>query len=323
MATQQTATAKIVPHLWFDDQAVEAARFYATLFPDSHVDTVAPIPADTPSGPAGSVDVVEFTLFGQPFMAINAGPLFRFNPSISFMVNFDPLFFGTTDQRKEEARRQLDDAWEKLSAGGKPLMPIDRYPFSERYGWIEDRYGLSWQLILTDPDNEPRPPILPSMLFTGKNYGRAEEAIRFYLSVFRGSRLGSLVRYGPGQPPEKEGAVAFADFMLENQWFVAMESAREHNFEFNEAVSLLVHCEDQQEIDAYWKKLSAVPEAEQCGWVKDRYGISWQIVPTVLGEMMKDPDASRAKRATEAMLGMKKLDIAALERAFGTGGGKR
>lgn len=263
------------------------------------------------------MDLVEFTLFGQPFMAINAGPLFRFNPSISFMVNFDPLFFGSSAQRQDEARRQLDEVWEKLSAGGKALMPIDKYPFSERYGWIEDKYGLSWQLILTNPDHEPPPPILPSLMFTKRNYGKAEEAIKFYLSVFRGSRMGALVRYGPDQPPEKEEAVAFADFMLENQWFVAMESAREHNFEFNEAISLLVHCEDQQEIDAYWKRLSAVPESEQCGWVKDRFGVSWQIVPTVLGEMMKDPDQGRAKRATEAMLGMKKLDIAELERAYG------
>jgi predicted 3-demethylubiquinone-9 3-methyltransferase (glyoxalase superfamily) len=312
-----TATAKIVPHLWFDDKAVEAARFYATLFPDSHVDTVTALPADSPSGPAGSVDIVEFALFGQPFMAINAGPEFRFNPSISFMVNFDPLFFGSSATRNEEARRRLDEVWEKLSAGGQALMPIGEYPFSERYGWIQDKYGLSWQLILTNPDNDPRPPILPAMLFTGKNYGKAEEAIKFYLSVFRGSRMGTLVRYGPGRPGEKEDAVAFADFMLENQWFVANESAQDHNFEFNEAVSLMVHCEDQREIDEYWKKLSAVPEAEACGWVKDRYGVSWQIVPTVLGEMMKDPDRARARHAAEAMLKMKKLDIGELERAYG------
>jgi predicted 3-demethylubiquinone-9 3-methyltransferase (glyoxalase superfamily) len=312
-----TATAKIVPHLWFDDNAVEAARFYATLFPDSHVDTVTALPADSPSGPAGSVDIVEFALFGQPFMAINAGPEFRFNPSISFMVNFDPLFFGSSATRNEDAKRRLDEVWEKLSAGGQALMPIGEYPFSERYGWIQDKYGLSWQLILTNPDNDPRPPILPAMLFTGKNYGKAEEAIKFYLSVFRGSRMGTLVRYGPGQPGEKEDAVAFADFMLENQWFVANESAQDHNFEFNEAVSLMVHCEDQREIDEYWKKLSAVPEAEACGWVKDRYGVSWQIVPTVLGEMMKDPDRDRARHAAEAMLKMKKLDIGELERAYG------
>lgn len=311
-----TSTTKIVTHLWFAEEAVEAASFYASLFPDSRVDSVTPIPADTPSGPAGSVQVVELTLFGQPFMAINAGPLFRFNPSISFMVNFDPLFFGPLASRKKEARRKIDEVWDKLSAGGKALMPIDKYPFSERYGWIEDRYGLSWQLILTDPEGDPRPAIMPSLMFTEENSGKAEEAIDFYLSVFRNSGRGSLVRYGAGQLPDKEGTIMFADFMLENHWFAAMDSAQSHGFTFNEAISLMVHCEDQKEIDDYWRKLSAVPEAEQCGWVKDRYGVSWQIVPTVLGEMMKDTDLGRARHVMEAMLQMKKLDIAGLERAY-------
>jgi len=318
MAIQQkiASSSKIVPHLWFDHEAVEATNFYASVFPNSRVDSVAPIPADTPSGPAGSLDIVEFTLFGQRFMAINAGPYFRFNPSISFMVNFDPLFFGAPETRDKEARKKIDEVWETLSDGGKVLMPLDKYPFSERYGWIEDRYGLSWQLILTNSEGEPRPPIVPSLLLTQQNAGKAEEAIDFYMSVFRNSRQGSLHRYGAGQLPDKEGTVAFADFMLQDQWFVAMDSAREHGFVFNEAISFMVNCEDQKEIDYYWEKLSAVPEAEQCGWVKDRYGVSWQIAPAVLNEMMKNADTSRARSATEAMLQMKKLDIAALERAF-------
>jgi predicted 3-demethylubiquinone-9 3-methyltransferase (glyoxalase superfamily) len=248
-------------------------------------------------------------------MAINAGPLFRFNPSISFMVNFDPLFFGAEGTRERDARKKIDEVWEKLSDGGQALMPLDKYPFSERYGWIQDRYGLTWQLILTNPEGEPRPPIIPSLLFTEQNAGKAEEAIDFYVSVFRNSRRGSLNRYGPRQDPDREGTIAFADFMLENQWFAAMDSAREHGFVFNEAVSLMVNCDDQADIDYYWEKLSAVPESEQCGWLKDRYGVSWQIVPTVLDEMMKDADKNRARSAVEAMLQMKKLDIAALERA--------
>jgi predicted 3-demethylubiquinone-9 3-methyltransferase (glyoxalase superfamily) len=310
-------TSKIVPHLWFDKEAVEAANFYASLFPESRVDSVTPIPADTPSGPAGSVQVVELTLFGQPFMAINAGPHFRFNPSISFIVNFDPLFFGPPASRDKDARKRIDEVWEKLSAGGKALMPIDKYPFSERYGWVEDRYGLSWQLILTNPERDPRPAIVPSLMFTEANSGKAEEAVDFYLSVFGNSKRGSLVRYGAGQLPDKEGTIMFSDFMLEDQWFAAMDSARAHGFAFNEAISLMVYCRDQKDIDYYWEKLSAVPKAEQCGWVKDRFGVSWQIVPTVLDEMIKDADRSRAKRATEAMLQMKKFDIAGLERAFG------
>ena len=155
------APSKIVPHLWFAEKAVEAASFYVSLFPGSRVDRVTPVPADTPSGPAGSVKVVEFTLAGQQFMAIEAGPL--------------------------------------------------------------------------DP--------------------------------------------------------------------------------FNHAISFLVNCADQAEIDRLWDALSAGGNVEMCGWLRDRYGVSWQIVPAVLGELMKDRDPERARRAMEAMLQMRKLDIAALERA--------
>ncbi|HJU74613.1 MAG TPA: VOC family protein, partial [Gemmatimonadaceae bacterium] len=252
MASKQAtaAAAKIVPHLWFDDNAVEAAKFYGSVFPESHVDSVTPLPADSPSGPVGSVDIVEFELFRQPFMAINAGPLFQFNPSISFMVNFDPLFFGPPASREKEARKKIDEVWEKLSADGKALMPIGKYPFSERYGWVQDKYGLSWQLILTKPEGgDPRPPVVPSLMFTEENSGKAAEAVDFYLSVFRNSKRGVLFRYGPNQPPDKEGTVMFSDFMLENQWFAAMDSAQPHGFVFNEAISLMVNCEDQNDID--------------------------------------------------------------------------
>jgi predicted 3-demethylubiquinone-9 3-methyltransferase (glyoxalase superfamily) len=157
-----TPTSKIAPHLWFADKAVDAANFYVSLFPDSRVDSITPIPADTPSGPAGSVQVVEFTLAGQQFMAINAGPLDPFNHAISFVVN----------------------------------------------------------------------------------------------------------------------------------------------------------CSDQAEVDRLWDAMSKGGSVERCGWLKDRYGVSWQIVPTVLGQMMKDPDRTRAKRAMEAMLGMVKLDVRVLKRAY-------
>lgn len=157
--------SKIVPNLWYTDKAEEAAAFYASLLPNSKVDSVTALPADTPSGPAGSVKVVEFTLMGQPFMAISAGPL--------------------------------------------------------------------------DP--------------------------------------------------------------------------------FNHAVSFVVLCDDQAEIDRLWAALSDGGKTEQCGWLKDRYGLCWQITPTVLGEMIKDPDRARAKRVTEAMLKMIKLDIAALKRAYDGG----
>ena len=193
---------KIVPHLWFDRQAREAANFYGSVFPNSTITSITTL-HNTPSG---DCDVVSFTVFGHPFMAISAGPLFKFNPSISFMVNFDP-------SQDADAKTRIDAVWAKLAEGGKVLMPLDKYPFSERYGWVEDKYGLSWQLILTNPEGEERPLIIPSLLFVGDVYGKAEEASDFYLSVFKDAKLGTMVRYPAGMEPDKEGAVMFSDFM--------------------------------------------------------------------------------------------------------------
>jgi predicted 3-demethylubiquinone-9 3-methyltransferase (glyoxalase superfamily) len=296
---------KIVPHLWFDTQAKEAAAFYTSVFPDSRITSGTTL-HDTPSGDA---DVVTFDLAGHQFMAISAGPLFRFNPSISFILNFDP-------SRDENARKTLDAMWQRLSEGGTAIMPLDRYPFSERYGWIADRYGVSWQLILSDPEGEERPFIVPSLMFVGSNAGRAEEAIEFYTSVFRNARRGEVARYGKGQEPDEEGTIMFADFMLEDQWFAAMDSAREHDFGFNEAISLLVECQTQDEIDYYWEKLSAAPEAEQCGWLKDKFGVSWQVSPADLGTMMNEGTPEQVARVTEAFLEMKKFDLAKLRQVY-------
>lgn len=304
-ARNGTSGKPIIPHLWFDTEAKEAAAFYCSVFPDSDI-TSSTIIRDTPSGDS---DLVSFTVWGHPFMAISAGPYFTLNPSISFIVNFDP-------SREENARGMLDEAWSKLSEGGVALMPLDKYPFSEWYGWIRDKYGVTWQLMLTNPDGEPRPTIVPSLMFVGDNCGKAEEAREFYLSVFRNAKAGSLFRYGPGLEPDREGTVMFTDFMLENTWFAAMDSAHEHQFNFNEAISLLVNCETQEEIDYYWDKLSAVPAAEQCGWLKDRYGVSWQISPVVMDEMMANGTPEQLKRVTQAFLKMKKFNLAELQRAF-------
>jgi predicted 3-demethylubiquinone-9 3-methyltransferase (glyoxalase superfamily) len=295
----------IAPHLWFDTQARAAAEFYVSVFGlDSRVTGVTPIEG-TPSGDA---EMVTFTLLGQDFLAISAGPIFTFNPAVSFMVNFDPA-------RTADARQRLDAAWEKLSQGGTPLMPLDRYPFSERYGWIQDKYGLSWQLILTNPAGQPRPWIIPSLLFVGEHCGQAEEAGAFYRSVFKDAEPGMLVRYGKNQPPDREGTVMFSDFRLENLWLAAMDSAHPHAFTFNEAVSLVVSCDTQQQIDVFWEALSAHPEAEQCGWLKDKFGVSWQVVPGAMGRLMGGTREQR-NRVTQAFLKMKKFDIAALERAY-------
>ncbi|WP_157505190.1 VOC family protein [Dyadobacter beijingensis] len=303
---------KVVPHLWFDKEAVEAAEFYASVFPESRMTGKMRF-EDTPSGDG---DLVLLEIWNQKFWAISAGPLFKFNPSISFMVNFDPLFFGSSDNPAQAAREKLDEVWNALADGGSVLMPIDKYPFSERYGWVADKYGVSWQLILTNPEGEPRPSIVPSFLFVGAQCGRAEEAINLYTSVFENSKIGNIHRYPEGPGPDKAGTVMYGDFRVDDSWFVAMDSAHEHKFEFNEAVSLLVNCEDQQEIDELTRQLSAEPESEQCGWIKDKFGVSWQLSPTVLEDMFVNGTQDQFSRVTKALMPMKKIDIATLEKVF-------
>lgn len=283
---------KITPHLWFDKEAKEAAEFYVSVFDNSSISSATTI-HDTPSGDA---ETVAFQIMGYDFMAISAGPYFRINPSISFHVNCRTV-------------EDVDQLWEKLSVGGTVLMELGEYPFSRRYGWIQDKFGVSWQIIYAERDFTQR--ITPVLMFTGEVSGRAEEAINFYASVFRDAKAEVLARYGEGQEPDKAGTVQYAQFRLYGQDFGAMDSAQKHNFGFNEAISLVVNCKDQAEIDYFWARLSAVPEAEQCGWVKDRFGVSWQIIPANMGELLgRNPD-----KTTPVMLKMKKIIIADLERA--------
>ncbi|WP_242370629.1 VOC family protein [Anaeromyxobacter sp. SG26] len=154
--------------------------------------------------------------------------------------------------------------------------------------------------------------ITPFLWFDGK----AEEAARFYTSVFKGSKLGAITRYGEAGPGPK-GSVMTATFEVAGQEFIALNG--EPIFKFTPAISFVVNCETQQEVDEYWEKLSAGGSTNQCGWLTDRYGVSWQIVPTALGRLMSDPDPAKANRVMKAMLQMTKLDIAGLERAYRQG----
>ncbi len=289
---------KITPHLWFDKEAKEAAEFYTSVFRDSKINNTTTL-HNTPSG---SVDIVSIELLGQEFTLISAGPLFKFNPSISFLVAC-------------KTKNDVDELWVKLSAGGTALMELGEYPFSERYGWVQDRYGLSWQVMFMSGHTTTQK-ITPTLMFVGKQSGRAEEAINFYATVFHNAKVGDIDRYSKGEEPDKAGTIKHAAFTLEGQEFAAMDSALEHGFAFNEAISFIVNCETQEEIDYYWGKLSADPKAEQCGWLKDKYGVSWQIVPTVMDEMLRDNDKERLARVTEAFLKMKKFDIEVLLKAY-------
>jgi predicted 3-demethylubiquinone-9 3-methyltransferase (glyoxalase superfamily) len=286
---------QITPHLWFDKEAVEAAEFYAATFPGSKVTNVSRI-ENTPSG---DCDIVSFELLGQPFQAISAGPLFAFTPAISFLVRCQ-----TADQ--------VDALWSQLSQGD-PLMPLASYPFSERYGWTNDRYGVSWQVML-DTRGPIDQAIVPTLMFVGDVCGKAEEAASLYTSVFPESRVDHVQRYEEGEEPNEPGTVRHLYLDLGGYKLAAMDSAHDHSFGFNEAVSLMVGCESQEEIDHYWDGLSAVPEAEQCGWLKDKFGVSWQIIPADLDELMSGTQEQTA-RVTQAFLQMKKFDLEELKRA--------
>ncbi|WP_331233080.1 VOC family protein [Natronorarus salvus] len=300
-----SAMQKITPNLWFDGNAEDAVTRYTSLFDDAKIGTISrydEASANASGQPEGSVLTVEFGLEGQAFVALNGGPQFPFTPAISFIVNCP-------------TRDAVDDLWAHLSPGGEQLMPLGSYPFSDRYGWTTDEFGVSWQLIYAD--DVPKRKIVPSLMFVGDRCGQAEEAISFYTSIFDDAEVGAIARYGPDQHPDGEGTVMFADFTLCGQRFAAMDSAREHGFDINESISFIVGCANQKEVDYFWEALTADGGEEgQCGWLEDRYGMSWQIVPTLLPELLQDEDAEKAARVMEAMLKMEKLDIADLEEAY-------
>jgi len=288
---------KIIPHLWYDTEAKEAAAFYVSLFENSKLVNVSVL-ENTPSGDA---DFVSFELAGQPFQAISGGPHFKFKPSISLMVACDSV-------------EEVDSKWKALSHGGTELMPLGEYPFSKYYGWIQDRYGLSWQLMLTE-GNPNAPKITPNLLFSGHSCGKTEEALQYYTEIFAGSAIELISKYGPGEASSLKAKVNYAAFKLEGIQFSAMDNGFDVDFGFNEAFSLIINCKDQHEIDYFWDKLSAVPEAEQCGWAKDKYGLSWQIVPDNIDEFMSKGSKEEFLKVQQKLFMMKKIDIAALEKA--------
>ena len=288
---------KITPFLWFDNNAEEAIQFYTSLFANSKIGSLARYGEAGP-GKKGTVMTGGFQLAGSEFMALNGGPLFKFTPAVSFFVHC-------------RTEQEVDALWKQLADGGTILMELDKYPFSQKYGWVADRFGLSWQLMLTGTEQK----IFPFLMFVGQQNGKAEEAMRFYGSVFRNSRTLTLQRYGKGGPQPEE-AVVHGRLLLDGEEFIVMDGGLDHHFTFTEATSFFVSCKTQEEVDEFWEKLSAVGEKGQCGWLKDKYGVSWQIVPTVLGEMLRDPDPAKARRVTVAMLQMKKLNIARLQEAY-------
>lgn len=275
----------IYPCLWFDGDAKQAAEFYCSIFDRSKI-------VDD------NTMVVRFEVEGKLIMGLNGGPMFKINPSISLFVTC-------------ETEEEIETIWDKLIEGGMIMMTLDQYPWSKKYGFLADKFGVCWQLMLGEiPPNGQK--IMPCMLFVGDQYGKAQEAIKQYISIFPNSKIQDL-SIDESEDPQQAGSLKFGNFKLQNELFAAMDGFGEHKFQFNEGVSLVVECDTQDEIDDYWTKLTEGGSESQCGWLKDRFGVSWQIVPSILSKLMSDPE--KTPRVVQAFLKMKKFDIETLLKA--------
>jgi predicted 3-demethylubiquinone-9 3-methyltransferase (glyoxalase superfamily) len=275
-------TNQIYPCLWFDNQAKAAAEYYCSIFDNSILITDTDV-------------AVQFELDGLRVMGLNGGPMYKITPTISLFVTCKTV-------------EEIDRIWYWLSDGGSAMIPIDKYPWSERYGWVTDKFGMTWQLMLGEPSPDEHK-IIPSFLFVGELYGKGEEAIRHYTAIFRDSQIHHLELYQVGEE-QPEGTLKFGSFSLNNSKFAAMDGFGTHDFQFSEGVSLVVECQTQKEIDYYWDRLTEGGEEVQCGWLRDKYGVSWQIIPEIIGKLMADPE--KGERVMQELLKMKKLDIKTL-----------
>jgi predicted 3-demethylubiquinone-9 3-methyltransferase (glyoxalase superfamily) len=270
----------LFPCIWYNGNALEAANLYCAAFANSAITD-------------DNGMVVSFTLNGEKFMGLNGGAVFSPNATISFMVVC-------------ETENEVDIAWQKLTEEGKIFMPLNKYPWSEKYGWVQDKYGVSWQLMLGKLEQYANK-FSPALMLTGANAGKAEEAMQFYVSLFDNSLVKDISRYEKRES-DVEGYVKHGRFALNNKSFIAMDSSAAHGVTFTEGVSFVITCDTQIEIDYYWQKLTADGGQESmCGWCKDKYGVSWQVVPAILGELMNNP-ATR-DITVQAFMQMKKFEI--------------
>lgn len=271
---------KITPCLWYDNQAKEAAALYCSVFANAKITSQSPI-------------VTTIDVNGQSFTLLDGGPKYHPNPSISF-------YYVCEDEK------ELNRIWNAFTKEGTVMMGLDKYPWSEKYGWVADKFGVSWQIGLGKISDVGQK-IAPFFLFAGKQYGRVEEAIAHYSSIFNDFIVDGVLRYGANEAPDEEGKVKHAQVGFNGQKFMLMESAAPHNFSFSEGISLTIHCKNQEEIDYYWERLTESGAESMCGWLKDKFGVSWQVVPTVLDTIMSDP--AKAGKAAQAFMSMRKLNI--------------
>ncbi|HSC53080.1 MAG TPA: VOC family protein [Phnomibacter sp.] len=277
---------QLYPCLWFNNNAKEGYDFYSSVF--EHCKLLQ----DTPM-------VVMFEIEGQKIMGLNGGPKFSINPSISFFVHC-------------KTEEETDSIYHKLLDGGKAMMALGSYDWSPRYGWVADKFGMTWQVML-DHEQEHNAPIVPCFLFTGAQFGKAKQALDLYTGLFADSQVFHIEWYPDGGAVPST-SVLYSRFSLADSVYAAMDGPGEHAFVFNEGVSIVASCDTQEEIDKYWNKLTEGGGKEvQCGWLSDPFGVSWQIIPGNIGTLLSDPE--KAPRVMDAVIKMKKIDMATLQNA--------
>ena len=282
----------IFPCLWYDEDAKQSAEFYCKVFGGE-------ITADTPV-------VMNIDLFGQRLMLLNGGPQFKKNASVSFMVIC-------------ETEDEVQKYWDQLLDGGMALMELGSYSWSKKYGWVKDQYGVTWQLFLGEKATDQK--IIPTMMFIHQNNGKAKEAMELYTRTFPNSNIGKILEYGEGSEghdlAEPAENVQHAHFVIDHYNLFCMDNSYDHQFDFNEGISMVIMTDDQQQTDHYWNTLTADGGRESmCGWLKDKYGFSWQIVPKRLIQLMNDSNQEKAYKVVQAMMKMQKIIIQDLEDAY-------
>lgn len=243
--------------------------------------------------------VISIEIEGQKLMFLNGGPQFRPNQTLSLMLMCD-------------SHEEVQNYYHRLSENGKVMMEIDTYPWSEKYAWVEDQFGISWQLFFTSEKAKQK--FSPTMMFTGNNAGKCRQAIRFYTEIFPNSNIESIMEYQEGQG-EPAGNIAHSQFQIDDYTMMAMDSSHDHNAQFSEGISMVIMTDSQEETDFYWSKLTENGEESRCGWLKDQYGFSWQITPKRLIELTNTDHPETNRKAFDAMLKMKKIIIKDIENA--------
>lgn len=285
---------KITPFIRVTEKGEEIAQYYVDIFT-----SVQPWSAAiTKTNPA----VTSFEIYGQSLATLIGWP----NPSAAITPAVSlSLWIKDKDQTKQ--------IWDKLSQWGLVMMEFADYPRSAWYGRCNDKYGVSRQIMYDNRTETTDNKLIPSLMFTGANNGKAQEAMNLYTSLFPASKIESINTYGDMWWPDAPNNIAHAEFTLVNQLFIAMDSTWPHQFNFTDGISFAVSCIDQAEIDYYWNALILDGGEElQCGRWRDKYGVTWQIFPLALPESLFQEDKEKAQYAMQAMMKMKKIIIADL-----------